>query len=373
MSDLSSINQMNPGQINLGSSLSQASSYTDFKALAELRAKVTNDSDSPEKRAEATKEVAQQFESLFLQMMLKSMRDATYVDENSESDQTRFYQEMFDKQIALDLSNRENGGIGLAKIMEQQMSGGVKPRAEANSLEHSFNNLRTNFYNQSLNSPAEKTSVSLAKNNSTLNIELNTKENWTVDSPQAFTQALWPHANKAAEKLGVKPEVLIAQAALETGWGDKMIKDTQGNNANNLFGIKADARWQGDKVNVSTLEFRDGIAKKEQADFRTYQSIAQSFDDYAEFLQSNVRYQDALVHTADAKVFLEKLQQAGYSTDPAYAKKIQSITERESFVQTVNDLKNATGPEQKGPEQKVNKSQLFSLAQSMSVSMGGSQ
>jgi len=362
MSDLLSMNQINPSQINLGSSLSQASSYTDFNALAELRAKVTN-GDS-EKSAEATKEVAQQFESLFLQMMLKSMRDATYVDENSESDQTRFYQEMFDKQIALDLSNRENGGIGLAKIMEQQMSGGVKPRAEANSLEHTFNNLRTNFYNKSLNLSSEKTSVVTATNTSSQNVELNTKESWTAASPQEFTQALWPHANKVAEKLGVKPEVLIAQAALETGWGEKMIKDRQGNNANNLFGIKADARWSGDKVNVSTLEFRDGIAAKEQAAFRSYESIAHSFDDYAEFLQSNPRYQGALVNTGDANLYLEKLQQAGYSTDPAYAKKIQSITQRESFVKAVNDLRNTAGSEQPSSYQRI-----ASLAQNMSANM----
>jgi len=360
MSDLNSISQ----NMNLSGGLSQASSYTDFNALAELRAKVTNNTDSPEKSAEATKEVAQQFESLFLQMMLKSMRDATYVDENNENDQTKFYQEMFDKQIALDLSNRESGGIGLAKIMEQQMSGGVKPRAEANSLEHTFNNLRTNFYNQSLSAASEKTSMSMATNIPSPNVGLKTKESLAVASPQEFTQALWPHANKVAEKLGLKPEVLIAQAALETGWGDKMIKDTQGNNANNLFGIKADARWSGDKVNVSTLEFRDGVAAKEQAAFRSYQSVAHSFDDYAEFLQSNPRYQEALVNTGDANVYLEKLQQAGYSTDPAYAEKIQSITQRESFVQTVNDLRNTVGL-----EQKVHPQQLASLAQDISVDM----
>jgi len=143
-----------------------------------------------------------------------------------------------------------------------------------------------------------------------------------------------------------------------------MIKDTQGNNANNLFGIKADARWDGNKVKVSTLEFRDGVATKEQAAFRSYESIAHSFDDYAEFLQSNPRYQDALDHTGDANVYLEKLQQAGYSTDPVYAKKIQSITQRESFVKTVNDLKNTEEFEQKDKHQK-----MASLVQDMSVSM----
>jgi len=351
MSDLGSMNQM-----NLGASLNQASSYTDFNALAKLRAKVTHG--SSEKSAEATKEVAQQFESLFLQMMLKSMRDATYVDKNSESDQTRFYQGMFDKQIALDLSNRESGGIGLAKIIEQQMSGGVKPRAVANSLEHSFNNLRTSFYHQSLQSSAEKTGLQ--------NVESNTKESLVVAGPQAFTQALWPHANKVAKKLGLKPEVLIAQAALETGWGDKMIKDTQGNNANNLFGIKADARWQGDKVNVSTLEFRDGVAAKEQAHFRAYPSIAHSFDDYAEFLQSNPRYQEALVNSGDANLYLEKLQQAGYSTGPPYARKIQSITQRESFVQAVNDLRQTPTLSPVVPRQ-----QVAALAQGLS--MGGNE
>ncbi len=327
------------------SNISQAGSYTDFTALAELRAKV-NDTSSEERSAEATREVARQFESLFLQMMLKSMRDATYVDENSGSDQTRFYQEMFDKQIALDLSNRENGGIGLASIMEQQMSGGVQQRVEENAKPHTLlpiegvlNKLKTTITPPATNKVDSTSEIPSASTVSVSKTDKPEREQWSVDSPEAFTQMLWPHANKAAERLGVKPEVLIAQAALETGWGEKMIKDAYGNNANNLFGIKADYRWQGESVSVSTLEYRNGIAAKEQASFRAYTSLAESFDDYANFLQSSPRYQNALEHAAQPDQFLEKLQQAGYSTDPVYAQKIQSITQRDSFMQTVNELK----------------------------------
>ncbi len=367
----SSINSDVFSRLPAGSALSGAisqtgrsESYTDFASLAKLRAKAGDD--SPEIKAEATKEVAKQFESLFLQMMLKSMREATYVDESSQSEQTQFYQEMFDKQIALDLSNRESGGIGLAAIMQRQL-GGVQGEAGTNSAEHTLhpvNTLKpldtgmvrgripvaqvTGVLQQTQTDIAPRASAKTEPSElrrAALNTEVNTigaadKHSATLASgPQAFTEAVWPHAIKAAEKLGVKPEVLVAQSALETGWGEKMIHDAYGNSANNLFGIKADHRWTGQQVSVSTLEYRDGVAEKEQASFRAYASLTESFDDYARFLQSSPRYQDALEHAGNSQYFLERLQQAGYSTDPAYAEKIQSITKRQSFQQTIDALK----------------------------------
>ena len=118
---------------------------------------------------------------------------------------------------------------------------------------------------------------------------------------------------------------LMAQAALETGWGQRMIKTAQGENSFNLFGIKANNGWQGQTAVVDTLEYRGGVAKKEQAKFRAYDSPAHSLQDYVNFISSSSRYQDAVKVTTDAKAYFEQLQAAGYATDPAYAQKIMAV------------------------------------------------
>ncbi len=164
---------------------------------------------------------------------------------------------------------------------------------------------------------------------------------WQPESQQAFIRDLWPHAQKSAKELGVSADVLIAQAALETGWGRNMIHDQQGGNAFNLFGIKAGKHWQGEQAIVPTIEYRDGTARREQAAFRSYASLQQSMDDHVAFLKQNPRYQPALEKVGDAEEFLQQLQQAGYATDPAYAAKISDIMKRESFQQVVTDLRQA--------------------------------
>ncbi len=289
---------------SFGNKISQTAAYTDFNALAELRARATSASKSENERA--TKAVSKQFEALFIQMMLKSMRDATYIDKPEGGDQTRFYQDMFDKQIAMDLVNRENGGIGLAKIMQQQLLPGAQ---------------------RPLQTPAVGTAPARRLTQ--------TGRPWRPDSPQAFIRDVLPHAEKAAARLGVSPRVLVAQSALETGWGRKMMVHDDGRNAFNLFGIKADQRWQGESIQRDTLEFRDGVAEKQRARFRAYDSIAHSFDDYVRFIEQSPRYRQALAVAADDQAYLQRLQQAGYSTDPAYAEKIQGIIQRHLSGDTV--------------------------------------
>ena len=137
-----------------------------------------------------------------------------------------------------------------------------------------------------------------------------------------------PDASRAAEKLGIKPELLVAQAALETGWGERVIKRTDGSSSFNLFGIKASGNWQGDSVRVATLEYRDGVMQKEKADFRAYGSFRESFDDYVEFVTNNSRYSSAVNHHGSSEKYIEALQQAGYATDPAYASKVLDIMQR---------------------------------------------
>ncbi len=140
-------------------------------------------------------------------------------------------------------------------------------------------------------------------------------------------RVLAPAARKAARRLGLPPEALLAQAALETGWGAHVMRRPDGASSHNLFGIKADGRWSGERVSVTTLEYKDGVALKTRADFRAYDDWADSFEDYVRFVRDNPRYRRALQATDDAGRYFEELQRAGYATDPAYARKIRRILE----------------------------------------------
>ena len=300
--------------------LSNAGMYTDMSGLAKLRAQAS------QKSPEANKEVARQFEALFIQTMLKAMREASQLSETTDGEQTRFYQEMYDKQIALDLARKD--GIGLASIIERQLAGPAAADAVSQAQAVSL---------------AQVVSRAQAPSQITQKSTPNTPARWMPASQEAFIQDLWPHAATSAKELGVSADVLIAQAALETGWGRKMIHDPQGGNAFNLFGIKADKHWQGEHISVPTIEYRDGIAQREHASFRSYASLSESMDDYVAFLQQNPRYQQALEKAGNAQDFLLELQQAGYATDPAYAEKINDIMNRDAFSKTVSEQRLSAG------------------------------
>jgi flagellar protein FlgJ len=168
-------------------------------------------------------------------------------------------------------------------------------------------------------------------------------KNWKPDSREDFVTELWPHAERAAQKLGVDPRVLVAQAALESGWGQHVMQHGNGHSSNNLFGIKADTRWDGDQVRAKTMEFRNGALAREQAAFRAYASPAESMADYADFITSNPRYQDA-IGTADPQRYALELQRAGYATDPAYAHKIVSILTDDRFQDAVSRAQHRSQP-----------------------------
>ena len=164
-------------------------------------------------------------------------------------------------------------------------------------------------------------------------------------SPTSFVKAIWPYAQASAEKLGVDPRVLVAQAALETGWGRGVIRHADGRSSNNLFGIKGGGSWQEETVSVPTLEYRDGVAVKERALFRSYDSLATSFHDYVQFLQNNPRYKEALMHVGDPQQFTSALQEAGYATDPRYAEKINQLIGGDTLASALSELKiNDTQP-----------------------------
>ena len=161
----------------------------------------------------------------------------------------------------------------------------------------------------------------------------------------AFVRRMWPHAQDAARQLGVAPEVLIAQAAHETAWGRSVPRFADGRTSHNLFGIKANRGWQGERVVNSTFEFINGVPVRQQDGFRAYRSYGESFSDYVSFIQVNPRYQQALAQVKDGAAYLRALQQAGYATDPNYAKKIQGLINGPSFDAALDWLKSASiGP-----------------------------
>ncbi len=277
----------------MNSDLATARIYTDFQGLADLRRSARQDSD------EALHEVAAQFEAIFIKMMFKSMRDASLADGLFDSDQSEMYLDMLDNQVALDLSSK--GVFGISEMLVRQLGKNNGSQLAA-----------------PVNAAADD------------NVQRERVEPGKVQfsSPGDFVSRLMPDASRAAEKLGIKPELLVAQAALETGWGERVIKRTDGSSSFNLFGIKASRNWEGDSVRVSTLEYRDGVMQKEKADFRAYGSFRESFDDYVDFVTGDRRYSSAIDHHGSSEKYIEGLQQAGYATDPAYAAKVLDIMQR---------------------------------------------
>ncbi|MEZ5587559.1 MAG: flagellar assembly peptidoglycan hydrolase FlgJ [Sedimenticolaceae bacterium] len=301
--------------------IDSAQVYTDFSGLAALRARAREDKDA------ALDEVSRQFESLFLQMMLKSMRDASLGGGLMDSKQSEFYRDMYDKQIAVDMAQKQ--GIGLADVLKRQLGGGISAQ---------YRDLSPEEY---LGMPITARPVNGADAAAATRRSDDAPAAFD-GSPEAFVDALWPVAEQAAAKINLPPEALLAQAALETGWGRHVMQHGTGDSSHNLFGIKADSRWQGDKVMVSTLEYRDGVALNTRANFRAYESFEHSFSDYVDFVQRNPRYQQALAQTNDPKAYFSALQEAGYATDPAYAQKIQRILDSESMQRAAQSAKEGT-------------------------------
>ena len=291
---------------------STARIYTDFGGLAELKAGARRE--SPEARREA----ARQFEALFLQQVLKSMRQAGAALAPEQSDGVALAQDLFDRQVALALAGR--GGVGLARAIERQLGG--EPPAQDGRIDRRPPP-RTGL-NLTARAQALAASEAQAVGPTHEPQEAAPAPAWPPESPKAFVEALMPAARRAARALGVDPKVLIAQAALESGWGKRLPADQQGPSFN-LFGIKADGRWQGRQVRVPTLEYRQGVAVREKATFRAYDSPHQSLDDYVDFIRGNPRYRTALARADQPEAYLRALQEAGYATDPRYADKILAI------------------------------------------------
>ena len=295
--------------------------YTDFSNFSSLKAKAR--ANSPE----ALTKVAKQFESVFLQMILKSMRQASFGDAIFDSDQSNLYRDLYDKQLSIHL-NRESG-LGLAEVIAQQLGnpGAGKPASDSGRdlADYQANPIRAIFWSgpDDTSEPKSETGVSEPIAEST--------GNRPIHSQTDFIDRLRPHAVRAGRQLGVHPGILLAQAALESGWGQKSIRDPNGQESYNLFGIKADNRWKGPATVVSTLEYEGGIPRRQRARFRSYGGFAEGFQDYVRFIQNNPRYDDALNSAGNPRKYIQALQNAGYATDPDYATKVMTIFNQNRF------------------------------------------
>ncbi len=277
---------------------------------------------------QALREAARQFESLFTSMVLKSMQQANFKDPLFGSDQGDLYQEMYDDQLAATMSKGK--GLGLADMLVQQLrrerAGDVDPSGASASTTSAATTATTGSVNTA--DTAASTSGATAASESFCP---------TRTQQAAFANALWPEARQAARQLGVNPVSLLAQAALETNWGRSVPQDASGATSNNLFGIKAGSIWSGPAVSSSTREYSGGTTTTVKAQFRSYGSASQCFQDYVDLLKSNARYAAALGTGNDVQAFGSALQQGGYATDPAYVRKLTAV------AGTLTHLKFAVG------------------------------
>lgn len=279
-------------------SVQNSSFYADFQGLAELKREAKTQS------PDALRAAAQQFEGLFTQMMLKSMREASFGDSLAGSETMDFYQGMFDQQLSTELS--KGSGMGLADLLIEQLTRqGLAGRTPASQT-------------QSSTGAVTSTSASDTENASS---------NTSDAQKTAFIEQMWPHAQRASQELGVDAGTLVAHAALETGWGQHTPHTADGGSSNNLFGIKSTQSWNGDSTLAQTLEYENGTAVQQQASFKAYSSPADSFNDYVNLLGRSSRYSAARGAGDDVGRFATALQQGGYATDPNYANKLQAVAD----------------------------------------------
>ncbi|MEZ8689920.1 flagellar assembly peptidoglycan hydrolase FlgJ [Vibrio splendidus] len=298
----------------------------DIGSLDRLRQQAVNGEEGSEK--EALTAAAKQFESIFTSMLFKSMRDAnsSFKSDMLNSQNEQFYRQMQDDQMASELSS--SGSLGLADMIVAQLSAGqvsdaTEDKVRSEGFDTSLERPQYSGRSEEKVSEVQSASTMSATTRSATDVSA-AKHLASFDSPESFVTSMKPYAEKAASALGVDSSLLLAQAALETGWGSKMIKNSLGN-SNNLFNIKADRSWKGDKVATQTLEFHGKTAVKESASFRSYSNFEDSFNDYVKFLNENPRYETALQHQGNSENFIKGIHQAGYATDPNYADKVLRV------------------------------------------------
>ena len=285
-------------------SAAAANTYSDMRGLSALK----QDSKSPE----ALRAVAQQVDALFLQMMLKSMRDASAAQGDPSSNEMGMYQDMFDKQVALTLSQHQDIGLG-SLLMRQSAPGAPLPASAA--------------------TPTPASAATTASAAGTAVATTSAVQGSAVSTEDAceFVDQILPTIRQAATALGLSPSAMLAQAVLETGWGKRMARTADGSPSLNLFGIKADDSWSGARATANTVEFSGGVAVQRRAAFRAYASVADSVNDFANLLQASPRYRNALASGNNPQAYVASIQSSGYATDPDYANKLNEILNSSTF------------------------------------------
>ena len=311
----------------MSTEIQQAGIYHDIQSLTKLKTSAQKDAVS------ALPEVARQFEAYFIQQMLKEMRATLPGDELFANGQGDFYQDMLDRQLSVNFSTKNS--LGLADLLVQQLT------ASRGTLSLPHSAAVTGPVHQQLE-PASGAANELSPAPSAVSLPTTssiTHHAKAFSSPEDFIKTLWPHAMRAGKELGLDPRVLLAQSALETGWGKALSAHADGGISHNLFNIKADSRWMGARVTIPTLEFEAGTPRMQHATFRSYESFSDSFDDYVSFLKADPRYSSAVKAAADAEIFIDKLANSGYATDPEYGSKIKRILDSKPMNDAVRDLK----------------------------------
>ncbi|MEW5889699.1 MAG: flagellar assembly peptidoglycan hydrolase FlgJ [Pseudomonadota bacterium] len=255
----------------------------------------------------ALKSAAQQFEAVFLQMVLKAMREATPQSGLTDGEQGRFYMQMLDQQLAQTLAAR--GATGLAALMERQLARGLPEKAGGAIA-------GIPEFPPMPQVPAQTRPLSPTA--------VGEKENGAPPHVREFIDRLWPHALEASRATGIPPHFMIAHAALETGWGRHEPRLADGRPSHNLFGIKAGRGWSGATVEAATTEFENGRAVSRTERFRAYASYGEAFHDYARLLTGSPRYAEVL-GSQDPAAFARGLARAGYASDPMYADKLTRV------------------------------------------------
>lgn len=310
-------------------------STLDFAHLDKLQQGVRNGAGQEAQE----KQVAQQFEALLIQQMLKQARQSAGGNGLFDSQQTRLAQGMSDDQLAMQLSNP---GLGLAQALMDQIraargsDGGQAGPAVSRAPELApsrLPHLRSHVGGQEALSGTRK-DLPVASSISEL-IGLLTQPAKVVENVvgairgapghiRSFVDKMGDAAQQAAARTGIPTRLILSQAALESGWGRREILHEDGTTSHNLFGIKATGGWKGKVVNVMTTEYENGVARKVMQPFRAYDSYAESFADYARLISQSRRYSEVLT-AGSAEEAAHRIQEAGYATDPGYADKLISI------------------------------------------------
>lgn len=305
--------------------VAQSASGIDPRSLDALKLNTKSGSDSASNR-----KVAQQFESMFLSLTLKSMRSTLPGSDPMANEASKMATDMYDQQLAQSMATKGRG-VGLADAIFAQMER-AQGRSPAAPSDLKASTLTDAMRAEALKSPTLtlnrlRMPTSESKASAAMPVAAPAASAPAAGGPvhQTFVDRFKEAAMSAAEATGLPVKVLMGQAALESGWGKREVRDSQGTGSFNLFGIKAGANWTGPTVDAVTTEVVNGVAQKVVQKFRAYSSYAESFADYAKLIVNNPRYEKAVQAADDALKFAKEMGKSGYATDPAYGNKLAQV------------------------------------------------